>query len=156
MLNLKRITTTAALAICLAAPGVAAARPAAGTGGTNFHAAGENGDAVALSFSRDGRRVKRAFLSYAMKCSDGVEFTRSISLDDIRVTPRGSFKVVIDTGPVANETGSETDRVQLSLSGRRTRSRVTGTSRLTIEHVVNATGARVTCHSGPMNYVAAD
>jgi hypothetical protein len=129
---------------------------AAVSGGTNFHAAEDDGQAVAIAFSRDGRRVTRAFANVWMKCSDGETYQQSFSVDSIRVTARGAFNGLLDTGPMDSESGAESRHFVATFKGRRTRTRVAGTLQATLNHTTRATGATVTCESGRVKYVAID
>lgn len=153
MSNLKRITITALLVICVAAPGTAAAA----AGGKRYHdATRSDGTLVALAFSRDGKQITRAFVSFFMQCSDGDSFTQSFTLDRIRVDSNGRFKYIHESGPVPNETGTEMRELTLSITGRRTGPQVTGTVRAVFRQTVSATGATVTCDSKQVRYIAVD
>lgn len=156
MLNPKHILATAALALCVATTPAAAAAPS-GPGGTRYHSqTSANGEHAALAFSRDGRRVTRAFFNVRLKCSDGATFMDWYTIDNVRVTRQGTFNGTFDTGPVDIATGAETRRLMGSITGRRTRTKVVGTFSVTFQQVVKATGATVTCESGAVRYTATD
>lgn len=126
----------------------------------NTYADETSGGHVALMFSRDGRKVRRAFVAYSFKCSDPNEnFTAFESFKSIPVSSSRKFKSSYDTGQVPSTVQPGT-LVQLtgSIKGRRSASgkRVSGSFRFTFVTTVVATGAKLTCDTGKISYSAKD
>lgn len=144
------------LTLFAVSPGVSAAAADGASGGTRYGHETSDGRHVLIAFARDGRGVTRALIGYVMKCTDGATFTDWAGFRDIPISRTGAFKASFDSGPMDNEARDKTIKATGSLKGRRTRTRVSGTYRFTIQIVTKATGETVTCDSGAVRYSAVD
>lgn len=143
---------TAALFVVPALSGAAATH----SGGTAFTSDLPGNEHVSIVFSRDGRQVKRAFVGYKFKCSDGNGMTDWDYFESLPVSARGKFKSSFDSGdqPSRVEAGTIT-RYAGSIKGARTRTAVVGTARFTLT-LTRAGQQPVTCDTGAIKYTARD
>src|SRR5919107_1531211 len=95
-MNLKRVTTSAAVVAVLACAGSAsAATPHAGT----YRAvAPQDGLRVDVLRHRHSARVSSAELTYKLACDDGTSITRTADLGGAKVSRRGKFAIAESSG----------------------------------------------------------
>ena len=133
------ITVVAAVAVCVpVALGASPARYVAKTGGKVM---------VALRVS--GQSVTRMTIKYRVTCSNGGGAMRSTQLTNLRVNHSGHFAF---TGSYTGTQDGSKNHV--TLHGRVTRKRASGTFKLTAVGTDADTGESIRCHSATVKWRA--
>jgi len=151
----KIAVTLSVAAVTIVLAYSAAAGVASTPAGTGY-VAKTSGGHVALTLSRDGRQVRRAFVGFTMRCSDGDSFTDFASFKALPISKTRKFKSSFDTGVLPNPSDpGGTIQLTESITGKlnKRRTKITGIVQYGFT-VKFSTGAIVTCTTGAISYSA--